>query len=546
MGAVSISLNVTVLLGLAAVTTFLILFQIHSSSKISNLSLDLKIQNKSLQDLKSQISELSGQVQTEKNQISSLHSFVSTRFNYTMEDINAIVNETQTTLHEEVQKVNEDVSTQNTFIAYEFAGIFAVLGTLVFLWHMTSHLRALNEPFVQRKILAILWMCPIYSVTSWLGLVLVDAEPYLGMIKDFYEAYCIYTFLSFLIAVLGRGDRNAVVDMLANHADHMKPPIRLFGLLDGGKKYDDDPRAKAEAVLHQCQLFAMQFVLIRPLTSVALVIANALYTGSRDYTSPQFYIILVINFSIFVAFSGLVKFYHLVREDLAWCNPFPKFLCIKGVVFMTFWQRMVITIVAETAMENSFENDKETREWIQQAQSFLVCIEMLFFAIAHCFIFPVEEWEEGYRPRQNKSKLGDNMALRDFMKDVKFIMKSRKARKRAMNRMSRERVQTSDSFMDELESANQKRNAENDTGLTPTVEQQEESTSLPEHNDALEERLRKLSASISPSASEGDEEEDIDWDRLERYIEQADKEISEKEYAEKYYSEKEITTNEII
>jgi len=521
MGALTKGLNVMALLALTAVVAFLAVFQIHSSAKIAHLNNELSTQMKSMHDLQSSLNQMQTLVHHEENEIGGLRKFVGSKFNFTMQNIDAIVNETQTTLNEEVQKVNDDVSSQNNFIAYEFAGIFAVLGTLVFLWHTTSHLRDMNEPFVQRKILAILWMCPIYSVTSWLGLVFTSAEPYLSMIKDFYEAYCIYTFLSFLIAVLGRGDRNAVIDLLAGHADHMKPPLRLCGLLDGGKKYDDDPRAKAEAVLFQCQLFAMQFVLLRPLTSVALVISNALHTGSRDYTSPQFYIIWIINGSIFVAFSGLVKFYHLVREDLKWCNPFPKFLCIKGVVFMTFWQRMVITLIASTALENRFEDDRERREWIQQAQSFLVCIEMLVFAIVHCYVFPVEEWQNDYRPKQHKSNIVDNLALKDFAKDLKYIMKSRKARKRALNKMNREKVRTSDLYLDEIELAQQTKQGGDDTAVR--ADTQIEYTS--EHSQK------------SPVSSDEEyTEEDIDWERLEKYMKETYKEEDKQE----------ISTNEII
>ena len=51
--------------------------------------------------------------------------------------------------------------------------------------------------------------------------------------------------------------------------------------------------------------------------------------GMMDYHSPQFYIIILQNVSVFVAFSGLINFYHAVQEDLSWCRPFPKFLCIK-------------------------------------------------------------------------------------------------------------------------------------------------------------------------------------------------------------------------
>ena len=67
-------------------------------------------------------------------------------------------------------------------------------------------------------------MAPIYSTSSWFSLVFVGCEAYLSIIKDCYEAYVVYVFLSFLISVLGNGDREAVVDKLAARADHLHTP----------------------------------------------------------------------------------------------------------------------------------------------------------------------------------------------------------------------------------------------------------------------------------------------------------------------------------
>ena len=108
----------------------------------------------------------------------------------------------------------------------------------------------------------------------------------------------------------------------------------------------------ADAILLQCQLFAMQFVFFRPVTTIAkVVLAKYQYygpwgaEGPNDYRAPQFYVSLIQNLSIFIAFTGLLKFYHAVDKDLEWCRPFAKFLCIKGVVFMTFWQGKSLTVV---------------------------------------------------------------------------------------------------------------------------------------------------------------------------------------------------------
>ena len=51
------------------------------------------------------------------------------------------------------------------------------------------------------------------------------------------------------------------------------------------------------------------------------------------------------------------------------------------------------------------------------AQDFLICIEMLLAALAHFYIFPYQEWEDGYKERKLKAEyaalqIRDTLALR--------------------------------------------------------------------------------------------------------------------------------------
>lgn len=352
----------------------------------------------------------------------------------TIQDFNSTVEKVQENVEHQVQEVNDNVSSQNSFMIYQFAGTFAILGSLISIWHISSHVRKMNEPIIQRKIMGIMWMIPIYSVSSWLGLVFVEAQGYLSFLKDVYEAYVIYTFLSLLIAILGRGDRNVVINQLTKQAesDHLNPPLHVPIL--SSRPTFPTPRHKAEAVLDQCQFFCMQFVFLRPITSIVTVIADEFYENRWEPTMPQLYMTLITNVSIFFAFSGLMKFYHVMKDELIWCNPFSKFLCIKGIVFMTFWQQVAISFIAHAIYEDNEDDnaDEKATEWGKRAQSGLICIEMFFFAIAHCFVFPTDEWEAGYREkmtRRIKANFGDSLALRDFVKDVKTVMYSRKRNK---------------------------------------------------------------------------------------------------------------------
>lgn len=246
----------------------------------------------------------------------------------------------------------------------------------------------------------------------------------MGIIKDFYEAYIIYQFLSFCISVIGGGDRNKVIDLLAKQVGHLNPPFRIFFCCC--KPYYEDDKALANAILLQCQAFAMQFVFWQPVTAVATFLLKKYnYYGpyaedAMDWKSIQFWVTIIQNVSTFVAFAGLLKFYHAVEKELQWCRPFAKFLCIKGVVFMTFWQGSALRVLAETTDVGG--NGDTADEWSEQIQNFLICLEMLLFSIAHFYCFPVEEWQPGYKVNFRKAKFGETMALNDFFTDLKIIL----------------------------------------------------------------------------------------------------------------------------
>jgi len=119
--------------------------------------------------------------------------------------------------------------------------------------------------------------------------------------------------------------------------------------------------------------------------------------------------------SVGLAFHGLLSFYHGAEKEIAWCNPWPKFLCIKGVVFATFWQGTLLQGMAVVELIDA--------KSAAQVQNLLVCIEMLIAAVAHFYIFPHEEWHDGYRRNKQASNLlKDSLALKDFVSDMKLAV----------------------------------------------------------------------------------------------------------------------------
>jgi ElaB/YqjD/DUF883 family membrane-anchored ribosome-binding protein len=154
--------------------------------RLSSMEKDLKTTQQNLQD----------QLQFTTDQVSA-------KLADTLQTLDATVQAAKADIQHEVDTVKQDFaqymvqtqdqfSMENSFMVYQLAGTITLLSCLISMWHMTAHLRKLKQPVIQRKILAILWMSPIYAITSWFSLVFPSAEGYLAIVKDAYEAYVIY------------------------------------------------------------------------------------------------------------------------------------------------------------------------------------------------------------------------------------------------------------------------------------------------------------------------------------------------------------------
>merc|ERR1712150_217544 len=86
-------------------------------------------------------------------------------------------------------------------------------------------------------------------------------------------------------------------------------------------------------------------------------------------------------------------------------------------------------------------------EQATEIQHILICLEMVFFAIAHLCVFPAEEWEPNYRPKDEPTTM-PSMGISDFTRDVKYIAKS-VGQSRRMKKGSREDLLKSSSSHDE-------------------------------------------------------------------------------------------------
>jgi hypothetical protein len=82
-----------------------------------------------------------------------------------------------------------------------------------------------------------------------------------------------------------------------------------------------------------------------------------------------------------------VLFYVACRDLLRPFRPLPKFILIKSVVFLTYWQGVVIFLFSEGG---AIKTPEEAADY----QNVLICVEMLIAAFAHLYAFPYKDYAE--------------------------------------------------------------------------------------------------------------------------------------------------------
>ena len=305
--------------------------------------------------------------------------------------------------------------------AWHSAGVM-VIGTLILSARLIYlHLSHWYMPGVQKYVVRIILMVPIYAIQSWLSLRFIHARIYIDAIREFYEAFVIASFVYYIIELMGGEDalvsllRQKVRDdpELAHHIRNHQWPLNYVLL----------PWDLGTDFMLQCKHGVLQYVLAKALFTCLTYILESLGMygeGKFNWTSPYPYLAFSMNISVMYALYCLVKLYHAVQDELRhpinW-HPLGKFLCVKGVVFFTWWQGVLIFYLkAEGVIDDvgTWTGDEVANGLID----YCICVEMVCFAIAHSFTFTYEEYlpsrvetvMEGYEQVQQQLPSSDNNA----------------------------------------------------------------------------------------------------------------------------------------
>lgn len=267
--------------------------------------------------------------------------------------------------------------------AWFIGGIFVLMALPITFWEITQHLVHYTKPYMQKYIIRILWMVPIYALNAWLVLTSPKIGIYLDTCRECYEAYVIYNFMVFLLNFL-RYEMELDITIEEKPAVKHLFPCCCLKPCPGGRDF-----------IQGCKHGILQYTVMRPLTTITSLICelSGVYGEGKFVPNAAYpYIVAINNISQFIAMYSLVLFYKAYKEQLSPMKPVAKFLCIKAVVFFSFFQSVIISILVYTGViHESFTagegKDKDVGEIGRSLQDFIICIEMFLAAVAHYYAF---------------------------------------------------------------------------------------------------------------------------------------------------------------
>ena len=235
------------------------------------------------------------------------------------------------------------------------------------------HLKNYTQPAHQRFIIRICFMVPIYAICSWLSLLHRPASLYLNTFRDCYESWVVYNFLNLCLAYVG-GPGNVVNRMAGKEVEPSclamtccLPPLPIDGVY-----------------IRRCRQGAIQFVLLKPiLAGLTMLLTWGGVYGDNEIVADRAYpyIAFVYNMSYTLALYALLLFYLGAHDLLKPYKPVMKFVLVKSVIFLTFWQSIVCAIlVSDGVVETGADG--------RALQNVLICIEMIIAAPFMLKAFP--------------------------------------------------------------------------------------------------------------------------------------------------------------
>lgn len=293
-------------------------------------------------------------------------------------------------------------------------GVTTLSSILISLLGIFLHLKNYRKPFEQRLIVRILVLVPLFSISCYCMLMSYKLGRLIEPIREIYEAFTIYTFFKLLVLMLG-GERRIILMTVDQQPTSHPFPTSLF------LKKVNISHPQHFLTIKRCIL---QYVWVKPLLYIIIFITSLLGiydVNDVSMTSIFVWIGVCYNISVTVSLYSLAMFWKCLYNQLNAFNPWRKFLCVKLIIFASYWQGLIVGMLTWLGVfnENTGVGDGNLSILEQagnlgiQIQNGLLCFEMIFFALLHWNSFPYTDFTVDKFP--DAARMNTWVALKDFI-----------------------------------------------------------------------------------------------------------------------------------
>uniref|UniRef100_A0A7S2Z4H8 Uncharacterized protein n=1 Tax=Chloropicon laureae TaxID=464258 RepID=A0A7S2Z4H8_9CHLO len=336
--------------------------------------------------------------------------------------------------------------------------------------HIRHHLRHYHEPVVQRYTIRIVLMVPIYAFDSCISLFTFKLKIVaflVTLMRDVYEAYTLYNFQALLLCYLGGPNiliskwKEDIQHSQHHHSDHsenghghanqdsssptqaqqaqQKAAEASSSSGTGGSSNDDLAHVFSWWTMTCCltsmlkidmnnPLFlrmirqgVSQYMIVKIVLSIVAFVLECMdlydeghYRVNRGYG----YIVVIQTLSISVALYALVVFYLTTKKYLKPYRPVLKFALVKTIIFVTFWQAILINALYYFDVLQPFQGIDAGASGVF-VTNFLLCIECAPLAILFVVGFPPGTVKKG-KETDVRVALKHFLQVRDVLMDTAY------------------------------------------------------------------------------------------------------------------------------
>ena len=209
----------------------------------------------------------------------------------------------------------------------------------VSLYSVYAHVKDYQNPVIQRYCIRILLIVPVYVVLALCSFATpLENVWILDLMQAGYEAFTIYNFLALMLAFVGGPVQ--LVDLWESERRYLSGSWKATTCCLGTVRLDG-------LFLRRVVQSVIQFVIVRLCFAVLVPVMIRLHLydeGKIRFNRSWVYATVIHNASMGIALYALLLFFLATRHYLRPFSPVLKFVLIKSIIFVSFWQKIALEV----------------------------------------------------------------------------------------------------------------------------------------------------------------------------------------------------------